>query len=61
MNIELKKHKKCMFFTAISILILASVYVLTNDDILYDTNSNSTSPIYYNLTAINDTINDITV
>ena len=59
MNIELKKHKKCMFFTIISILILASVYVLTNDDILYDTNS--TSPIYYNLTAINDTINDITV
>ena len=59
MNIELKKHKKCMFFTTISLLILASVYVLTNDDILYDTNS--TSPIYYNYTAINDTINDITV
>ena len=52
MNIELKKHKKCMFFTTISLLILASVYVLTNDDILYDTNS--TSPIYYNFTAIND-------
>ena len=52
MNIEFKKHKKCIFFTTISLLILASVYVLTNDDILYDTNS--TSPIYYNLTAIND-------
>ena len=59
MNIELKKYKKSIFFTTISLLILASVYVLTNDDILYDTNS--TSPIYYNLTAINDTINDITV
>jgi hypothetical protein len=59
MNIELKKHKKSIFFTTISLLILASVYVLTNDDILYDTNS--TSPIYYNYTAINDTINDITV
>ena len=59
MNIELKKHKKCMFFTTISILLLASVYLLTNDDILYD--NNSTSPIYYNYTAINDTINDITV
>ena len=59
MNKILKKHKKSIFFTAISLLILASVYVITNDDILYDTNS--TSPIYYNLTAINDTINDITV
>jgi len=59
MNKILKKHKKSIFFTTISLLILASVYVLTNDDILYDTNS--TSPIYYNLTAINDTINDITV
>ena len=59
MNIELKKHKKCIFFTTISLFILASVYVLTNDDILYD--NNSTSPIYYNYTAINDTINDITV
>ena len=59
MNKILKKHKKCMFFTTISLLILASVYVVTNDDILYDTNS--TSPIYYNYTAINDTINDITV
>ena len=59
MNIELKKYKKSIFFTTISLLILASVYVLTNDDILYDTNS--TSLIYYNLTEINDTINDITV
>ena len=59
MNIELKKHKKCIFFTTISLLILASVYVLTNDDILYD--NNSTSPIYYNYTEINDTINNITV
>ena len=58
MNIELKKHKKCMFFTAISILILVAVYIVTNDDILYDTNS--TTPLY-NFTTIDDTINDITV
>jgi len=52
MNIELKKHKKCMCFTTISLLLLASVYLLTNDGILYD--NNSTSPIYYNYTEIND-------
>ena len=59
MNIELKKHKKCIFFTTISLLLLVTVYIVTNDDILYDTNS--TSPLYDKFTTINDTINDITV
>ena len=39
MNIKKKKHKKCMCFTTISLLLLAYVYLLTHDGILYDNNS----------------------
>ena len=45
------KYKKSIFFTAISLSILISVYIMTNDDILYDTNS--TSPLFNDTIGLN--------
>jgi len=55
MNNELKKNKKCIFFSTISLLMLVAIYVLTNDNILYDTNINSTGTLYPNISVINNT------
>ena len=50
MNINLKKYKKCIFFTTISFLALLSIYVVSNDDIIYY-NKNITSPLFNNITS----------
>jgi len=47
------KYKKSILFTCISLSLLISVYVMTNDDILYD--NNSTSPLLNNTIELNIT------
>jgi len=54
-----KQYKKSIFFTVVSLSILISVYILTNDDILYDTNTTSpllndeNNTIGFNITKLN--------
>ena len=50
---QCKKHKKSILFAVISLSLLISVYVMTNDDILYD--NNSTSPLLNNTIEFNIT------
>ena len=50
---QCKKYKKSILFTFMSLSLLISVYIMTNDDILYD--NNSTSPLLNNTIELNIT------